>query len=243
VRRAPGINLLAASLSRFWPKGKSGSGVLTFLSRSDESFLRSYVDFDLTRGFFRPEFREQCDEGLAELANMLAAHSGLRYPLSLMEAQACDFMLPEQLMVKVDRASMKSALETRAPFLDHRLAEFAARIAPETNFRSGLGKLLLREALPKKAPDRIRWRSKRGFTPPLATWFRTVLREQMRDCLQRIPEPLRDATTSEVLRPYFEAHISSKEDYQDILFRWMALVRCFDFSAVAKADAVPARVI
>lgn len=243
VRKAPGINLLAASLSRFWPKGKSGSGVLQFLSRSDDKFLQSYGDFDFARDFFRSEFREQCDEGLAELANILAAHAARRYPLSLMEAQACDLMLPEQLMVKVDRASMKSALETRAPFLDHRLTEFAARIAPETNFRSGLGKLLLREALPKKVPDRIRWRSKRGFTPPLATWFRTVLREQMRDCLQRIPEPLRDATTPELLRPYFDAHMSSKEDYQDILFRWMALVRCFEFSAAANADAIPTRVI
>jgi asparagine synthase (glutamine-hydrolysing) len=243
LRRTPGVNFLAASLSRFWPKGKSGSGVLTFLGRSDEDFLRSYGDFELARSFFRPEYRDRCSEGLTELVSILNAHGSQRYPLSLMEAQACDLMLPEQLMVKVDRASMKSGLETRAPFLDHRLAEFAARIATETNFRSGLGKMLLRDALPKIVPEGIRWRSKRGFTPPLATWFRTVLREKLRNCLDEVPEPLRQATTPEVLQPYFDAHISGKEDYQDVLFRWMALVRCFEFSAAATTDGVPRRAV
>ena len=61
------------------------------------------------------------------------------------------------MLTKVDRASMKVGLESRTPFLDHRLAEFAAGIPPSVNFRGNLGKMLLRKALPASVSDRVRW--------------------------------------------------------------------------------------
>jgi asparagine synthase (glutamine-hydrolysing) len=140
-----------------------------------------------------------------------------------MEVQAGLLTLPEQMLTKVDRASMRASLETRTPFLDHRLAEFAARIPPAVNFRDKLGKVLLRKALPANVSDRVRWRTKRGFTPPMAAWLRGRLKGELAASLQpvhvaRIADPA-------PLKPYFEGHTSGREDHQDILFRWMVLHR------------------
>lgn len=84
--------------------------------------------------------------------------------------------LPEDLLVKVDIASMANSLECRSPFLDHTLVEFAASIPFAHKLRGVTGKYLLKRALRGTLPDPILDRAKMGFGVPVAEWFRGELR-------------------------------------------------------------------
>lgn len=85
--------------------------------------------------------------------------------------------LKDDILVKVDRAAMANSLETRAPFLDHRLAECAFRLPERFLIKNGLGKIPLREILYRYVPKDILDRPKSGFGIPVGRWIRTELRE------------------------------------------------------------------
>ena len=88
--------------------------------------------------------------------------------------------LPDDILAKVDIAGMGNALETRAPFLDHRLLEFAAACPPALKLRGTTGKYLLKKALAPYLPRQILHRRKMGFGMPVAEWFRGELGEHGR---------------------------------------------------------------
>jgi asparagine synthase (glutamine-hydrolysing) len=79
--------------------------------------------------------------------------------------------LPEDLLVKVDRASMANSLEARAPLLDHRLIEFVAALPSRRKLRYGTTKVLLREIAHELLPARLVNRPKLGFSVPIGEWF------------------------------------------------------------------------
>jgi len=87
--------------------------------------------------------------------------------------------LPEDILTKVDRASMAVSLETRAPLLDHRVVELALSLSPSLKRRGRTTKWLLRRLLYKRVPRALIERPKMGFGVPLADWFRGALRERM----------------------------------------------------------------
>jgi len=111
--------------------------------------------------------------GAYDPVNSIASHAddGLD-PLS--QAQLIDIhsWLPGRMLTKIDRAAMAHGLEVRAPFLDHRLAEWAFRLPP--HFRASLssGKRILKAALGARVDKNILNAPKRGFAPPLADWLR-----------------------------------------------------------------------
>jgi asparagine synthase (glutamine-hydrolysing) len=84
--------------------------------------------------------------------------------------------LQEDILVKVDRASMAASLEVRAPFLDPDLMDFLATVSPSLKLRGTTRKYLLKRLMRGRIPDAIIDRRKHGFTVPLDTWFRGALR-------------------------------------------------------------------
>jgi asparagine synthase (glutamine-hydrolysing) len=110
--------------------------------------------------------------------------------------------LPDDILVKVDRATMATSLESRAPFLHPDVVDFAWRIPPSQQVRNGQGKWLLRQVLYKYVPRELIERPKMGFGVPIASWLRGPLREWAdallgADRLRRegylAPEPIREA--------------------------------------------------
>lgn len=86
-------------------------------------------------------------------------------------------ILPDNMLCKVDRAAMGASLETRVPFLDHRVVELAWRLPLQFKINQGQGKWLVRQLLYKYVPAQIVNRPKQGFNVPLASWLRGELRD------------------------------------------------------------------
>jgi asparagine synthase (glutamine-hydrolysing) len=93
--------------------------------------------------------------------------------------------LPDDILTKVDRASMAHGLETRVPLLDPTLFAFAWRLDPRQKVRQGKGKFLLREVLKRHLPPALVDRGKQGFAPPVGRWLRGPLKDWAEALLHR----------------------------------------------------------
>ena len=96
-------------------------------------------------------------------------------PLETMMGWDFRYYLPDDLLVKVDRATMFYGVECRDPFLDHRLVEFALRIPNELKVKERKGKYLLRKLLGRYVPEEFFERKKQGFSIPIFEWFKLEL--------------------------------------------------------------------
>jgi asparagine synthase (glutamine-hydrolysing) len=85
--------------------------------------------------------------------------------------------LTDDILTKVDRASMAVSLEVRAPMLDHKFLELAASMPSNLKLRNGTGKYILKKALEPTLPSQILYRQKQGFAIPLGDWFKHELKE------------------------------------------------------------------
>lgn len=85
--------------------------------------------------------------------------------------------LPDDILAKVDRAAMRVGLETRVPFLDHRIVQFAWRVPTAMHVHSGVGKRVLRDVLHRHVPRALVERPKMGFSVPVGEWIRGELRD------------------------------------------------------------------
>ena len=222
VRRLPGLNQAASFALRNWPGEWRGRHLLGFLQKSDWDLLHSAETRDAL-SWFQPAYRDSARLGLHEIEQSVKRHARLRFPRSAMECETSTY-LPEQILVKIDRASMFWGLECRTPFLDRQLFAFAASLPTEIHFAHGQGKALLRRSLPDFVPKEIRWRSKQGFTPPLASWFRTSLRSQMESAVSEISKKFDDFFVSQHLADLHRQHLAGA-DHSPALFRWLVLSR------------------
>jgi len=144
-----------------------------------------------------------------------------RSPLSQLLYLNAKTYLPDDLHVKMDRASMAHALETRSPFLDRALMEYVAALPDRFKLRGRTTKWLMREAFRDVLPGEILTRSKMGFGVPLATWFRGELREPLQSLLLEPTARLCQYVDREHVRRLVEAHLSGRANVEHEL--WLLL--------------------
>ncbi len=122
--------------------------------------------------------------------------------------------LPDDILVKVDRAAMAVSLETRVPLLDHRIVEFAWRLPLSLKIRNGEGKWILKQLLYRHVPKNIVERPKKGFFVPIGDWLRGPLREWAESLLSK--ERLREEGffRCEPILKKWEEHLSGKRNWQ-----------------------------
>jgi asparagine synthase (glutamine-hydrolysing) len=104
-------------------------------------------------------------------------------PLSRVQYLDFKTYLVDDILVKVDRASMAHALEVRVPVLDHKVVEMAARLPSDWKLRGRAGKYIFKKSLEGILPSEIFTRPKTGFSVPMASWLRTDLRDYAEDLL------------------------------------------------------------
>lgn len=127
--------------------------------------------------------------------------------------------LTDDILTKVDRASMAVSLEVRAPMLDHHFLELAARIPSSLKLNAGNGKYILKKALEPVLPGNILYRSKQGFAIPLDVWFRRELKDMAHEIILETEDGL---LNNRFLRKIWDQHQRGTYDRSALL--WSTLM-------------------
>jgi asparagine synthase (glutamine-hydrolysing) len=136
--------------------------------------------------------------------------------------------LPNDLLVKMDIASMTVSLEARSPFLDHRLMEFAASLPEKLKLRRLTTKYLLKRVLKKLVPAENLNRSKMGFGVPIGHWFRGAMQPFLRETLLSEKALGRGLFKPEMVRQLIDSHVSVKADHSHRLWTLLMLELWFE---------------
>jgi asparagine synthase (glutamine-hydrolysing) len=133
--------------------------------------------------------------------------------------------LPDDLLVKMDVATMAYSLEARSPFLDHKVMEFMARVPAALKLRDGKTKYLLKSALRGVLPDAILDRPKMGFGVPLGEWLRSSLKELMLDSVLSDRALARGYFRPAALREMVDSQLAGSDRFKYLLWDLLLLER------------------
>ena len=131
--------------------------------------------------------------------------------------------LPNNILVKLDRASMLFSLETRCPFLSKDLIEFANELNNDDLFYNNSGKLIVRKCLSKILPTKLFNRPKMGFGIPLSEWLRGPLHEYVNDTLSKTNINRKQILNYDTVQAVLKKHAEKKVNAQNLIWHFLQL--------------------
>jgi len=171
--------------------------------------------------FYSDEFLK--DTAMAEPKRFIEPYLGISGGLDGLLLTDINNYLPNDLLVKMDIASMANSLEARSPFLDHKMMEFAAKLPEGYKIKGLTKKYILKKAVSGLIPDNNINRSKMGFGIPVGNWFRGELKEFLRAALISKASSSRGYFNTVKVQEIVEGHISGKKDYSFQLWALLML--------------------
>jgi len=146
-------------------------------------------------------------------------------PLTGMLAADVATVLPDDFLVKVDRASMACGLEVRPPLLDHEFLELAASIPSEWKVRHGETKWIFKKTYQHDVPAAVTARKKQGFEIPIDSWLRGPLQEVFREAVLAKRAPLRDLVDTAAVQKLYRAHRARTGRHGNVLWSLLILAK------------------
>jgi len=131
--------------------------------------------------------------------------------------------LPNDLLVKMDIASMANSLEVRSPFLDHHLMEFVARLPSHMKLRHLKTKYILKKTFEHLVPKKNLYRKKQGFGVPIGRWFRRQMKDFLKDIVLSPEAIKRGYLRREIIEKILKDHIEERKDYTQHLWGLLIL--------------------
>jgi asparagine synthase (glutamine-hydrolysing) len=196
-----------------------------------ERYLRwiSVFDTDAKDSLYTTEFRERMRAHRAAefVAPWFARANGAGVVDASLLADTMTY-LPNDLLVKVDIASMANSLEARSPFLDHHVIEFAASLPESLKLRGRTTKYLLKKVLRKLLPAENLDRRKQGFGVPIGHWFRGAMQPFLRETLLSEKHLRRNRFKPDAVRRLVEEHTTGARDHSHRLWTLLMLELWFN---------------
>ncbi|MBI5649263.1 MAG: asparagine synthase (glutamine-hydrolyzing) [Chloroflexi bacterium] len=212
-------------LLKFLPEGIPGRRFALRMLLDPEHrymFYMQMISRNLLGNLLTPEMRRVLLPGHCEyLGSLMEQARGLDFLSQIQFVDAVSY-LPEDILVKVDRASMLTSLETRAPLLDYRFVELMASVPSNLRLRGGQGKWIFKRALRGWLPDLVLDRPKQGFGVPLRKWFHGELAEYMRAILLDSQTRARGLWRMDALERLLNGHIAHPRSLDGVI--WTLLV-------------------
>lgn len=174
-----------------------------------ESFVTLWPEENIVIGATRRPSAPENDNQPLDLVQRMMLLDSLRY-------------LPDDILVKVDRAAMAVSLETRVPFLDHQVVEFAWQLPNRFRSRDGRSKWIVRNVLERYVPRQLFERNKMGFSVPLDSWLRGPLREWAGDLLSPTLIRRQGLLNADLIDQRWKEHQTGNRNWQHQL--WNALM-------------------
>lgn len=219
-------NLLPDAMNRLvWgavhgvlPNKLKGKGISFMLSRQKRNIGAHITTFNQSERnlLYRWELLDSLGSGRAEAyKEALIASSHAREYLSKMQELDIRTYMVDDILTKVDIASMHHSLEVRVPLLDHEFAELAMRIPARYRLKTGQTKYILKQAMRRHLSPEVMQHRKQGFSVPLKTWFKADLREYVADRLANASGKISEYLNQDYITKIVADHNSGTRDFNN----------------------------
>lgn len=219
---APVRRYVIGPVARLYPKADwapqvfRGKTLLTNLSNSPEAgyfnSMSVFKETEKSRLFEGSVYKALGGYSTFSVFEHHFRRAGTDDPLSRVQYVDIKTYLVDDILAKVDRASMAVSLEARVPLLDHKLTEFAATIPSDLKLNGSVGKYIFKRAMRKHLPETVLNRRKMGFAVPLDIWFRHDIRDFTSDILFNPQSGIRDFFDMASVRHCWNQHQSGVRD-------------------------------
>jgi asparagine synthase (glutamine-hydrolysing) len=201
----------------FMPRPLRLKAFLTNLSMSQEqAYFRDmsfYFKPEAKKLLYTPDFAAQIDAAQAQrFITSHFANNKNSDPVTRVQYVDIKSYLPEDILVKVDRMSMAHSLEVRAPILDHKVMEYAARLPSHLKLHGRESKYILKKMNEDRLPHETLYRPKQGFNVPLDSWLRGDLKDLGHDALFASRSGLSDYFNMKYIKGLWDRHQEKREN-------------------------------